>query len=296
VRRREFCSEVSREAAESLGATASRVDHWILFEYRGVWSSEALDGSALPDAVKAHLREQCEARPHTKLLFIRREQRAQEPLRVFLARTREGGGDVYSLELERYEDVLGVDLVSGPGSRVAHPLLLVCTHGKHDKCCARYGRPLYEALCDQVDAEWVWQTTHVGGDRFAGNLVCLPEGAYYGRVGRDDVWPLVDAHLGGRVRLENYRGRSCHTMVVQAAERAVREETGLLGYDEVSFVAVDRHGPDRWTVQLLARPAGAVHEVEVRLDRGPLAHLTCSSEMLRRPRRYGATGRQLVGA
>lgn len=294
MRRREFCSEVSREAAESLAATASRVDHWILFEYRGVWSYDVLEGSALPPRVKAHLREQCEARPHTKLLFIRGERR-EGPLRVFLARTREQSGDVYGLELERYEDVLDLDLVSGPGRPVGHPLLLVCTHGKHDKCCARYGRPLYEALRDQVEPDWVWQCSHVGGDRFAANLVCLPEGAYYGRVGREDVWPLVDGYLGRRIRLDNYRGRSCHTMVVQAAERALREDEALVGFDDVRFVSVEREGVDRWEVQLLAVPSGAVHRVGVALTRGPLAHLTCSSESLRRPRRYGATGRELVG-
>ena len=32
-------------------------------------------------------------------------------------------------------------------------------------------------------SEWVWQCTHVGGDRFAGNLVCFPEGLFFGRVG-----------------------------------------------------------------------------------------------------------------
>ena len=32
---------------------------------------------------------------------------------------------------------------------VEHPLHIVCTHGKHDPCCARYGRPLFEALAEQ---------------------------------------------------------------------------------------------------------------------------------------------------
>ena len=28
----------------------------------------------------------------------------------------------------------------------------------------------------------MWQSSHIGGDRFAGNVVFLPEGLYYGRV------------------------------------------------------------------------------------------------------------------
>jgi hypothetical protein len=293
--RREFCSEVSRDAGEAVAATASRVDHWILFEYRGLWAPDALEGSALRDDIKRYLAEQRDARPHTKLLFIRRtERREAAELRVYLARTKERSGDVYRLDLERYEDVLEYDLVSGPGTRISHPLLLVCTHGKHDRCCARYGRPLFETLCEQVEPEWVWQCSHVGGDRFAGNLVCLPQGAYFGRVGRDDVWPLVDAYLVGKIRMENYRGRSCHTFVVQAAERAVRAETGLTAFDEVAFVSVERAGAARWVVHVLAAPTGEVHRVEVVLGRGPLEYLTCSSQILRRPRRYAETGRELV--
>src|SRR5205823_14758202 len=55
-----------------------------------------------------------------------------------------------------WEDLLDLDLTS-PGEPVAHPLLLVCAHGKHDRCCARLGRPLYEALAEQAEEGWVWQ-------------------------------------------------------------------------------------------------------------------------------------------
>ena len=54
---RPFCSDISRENDEPLGATASRIDRWLLVEYRGLWSSEALPGSGLSDQVKARLRE-----------------------------------------------------------------------------------------------------------------------------------------------------------------------------------------------------------------------------------------------
>ena len=285
--RKEFCSEVSRDAGEPLAATASRVDHWILFEYRGLWSHDALAGSGLSDEVKGHLRARCAELPHSKLLFIRRtERRDQERSHVYVARTKERDAWIRRVEIGRYEEVLEHALDGSGGEPVDHPLLLVCTHGKHDRCCARYGRPLYDALRDQVDPEWVWQCTHIGGDRFAGNLVALPQGAYYGRVGREDVWPLVDAYLGGRVRVENYRGRSCYTFVVQAAERHVREQTGLLGFDEVEFASVQRAGEGRWTVTL--RAAGRLHAVEVEVLQGPLTYLTCKSVTLRHPRNYVA--------
>src|SRR5439155_8048133 len=180
---REFCSEVSTENSEPLAATASRVDHWVLVEYRGLWSHDALVGSGLSDQVEAHLRGQAAARPHTKLLFVRRTARRRRPgLAAFWGSSPERGGDLYHAEVEAYDDLLQLDLTA-PGDLLGHPLLLVCTHGKHDRCCARHGRPLYQALDEQAEEGWVWQSSHVGGDRFAGNVVFLPEGIYFGRVG-----------------------------------------------------------------------------------------------------------------
>src|SRR6266508_2609172 len=221
--RKEFCSEESRENAEPLAATASRVDHWLLVEYRGLWAHDVLPGSGLSDQVKAHLREQAAARPRTKLLFVRRTER---------------GGTLFHAEVEGYEDLLGLDL-TGPGEPLTHPLLLVCTHGKHDRCCARYGRPLYHALTEQADEDWVWQSSHVGGDRFAGNAVFLPDGLYFGRVGPGEAWPVLDEYLAGRIHLELYRGRSCYSFAEQTAERAVREATGLRGIDDLELVEHD---------------------------------------------------------
>jgi hypothetical protein len=171
---------------------------------------------------------------------------------------------------------------------VTEPLFLACTHGKHDPCCARYGRPLFEALSEQVDAQSVWQSTHVGGDRFAGNLVCLPHGVYYGRVGRDDVPALVDEYLDGRISLAHYRGRSCWPFAVQAAERRIRAEEGLIAIDDLSLSRVEQVG-DRWLVGFETR-AGQ-REIEVAVEHGELTQLTCNSDAARRPPRYVAMPR-----
>ncbi len=278
--RRPFCSDVSRDNGESLAATASRIDHWLLVEYRGLWGSNALPASGLSDQVKARLREQVAARPKTRLLFIRRPDRRGYPeLRAYAATSREGEVTLRCSGFEAYEDLRELDLATA-GEALDHPLFLVCTHGKHDACCARYGRPLFEALAEQLDDESVWQTTHIGGDRFAGNLVCLPHGIYYGRVGREDAVDVLDAHLERRIELELYRGRSCHSFAAQAAERDVREETGLLGLDALRLVAEEGERI------AFAELSGTVHERTVRVELGPEDYLTCNSEVMRRPRRF----------
>jgi hypothetical protein len=291
-RSRPFCADESRENDEPLHATASRVDHWLLVEYRSLWSHDALAGSGLSEQVKGYLREQLKARARTRLLFIRSRRRRGSPgLLAYTATSREGQEELRGLAFEGYPDLLEVDLAGGAGEPIAHPLLLVCTHGKHDPCCARYGRPLYDALSDELEPDWIWQSTHVGGDRFAGNLICLPHGLYYGRLDRSSAATVLDELLAERVHLDPYRGRSCHSFAVQAAERAVRLDTGLLGLDDLRLVAAHRREDGAWTVAISAHGRG-IEEVDLREEAGELVHLTCGSETLKRPRRFVVTGRR----
>lgn len=251
-----------------------------------MWGRDALSGSGLSDQVKALLRRQVAAVPHGRLLFLRRPNRRRRPaLTAFVARSREGAEQLRRIELETHEDLREVDLLTA-GDPVSHPLFLVCTHGKHDPCCARHGRPLYEALRDEVDEDWVWQSTHVGGDRFAGNLVCLPEGLYYGRVDGGAALHVLDRHLARHIARDHYRGRSCHTFPVQAAERAIRLEGNLQGIDDLRLIGV-QHGRDFWRVAFAASE-GVTYEAEVSVELGELTFLTCSAGSVRRPRRYVA--------
>jgi hypothetical protein len=285
---RPFCSDISRENDEPLGATASTIDRWLLVEYRGLWSSDALAGSGLSDQVKARLRELRAAEPRTRLLLIRRPDRRHHPnFVVYVADSREGRERLARLEVSHHEKLRDVDPWTA-ATEIDGPLFLACTHGKHDPCCARYGRPLFDALSEQLEAESVWQCTHVGGDRFAGNAVCLPHGVYYGRVDRDEVPGLVDEYLAGRISLAHYRGRSCWPFAVQAAERRIRAEEGLTALDDLSLNGLEEAG-GRWTVSFSTREGP--REVEVAAELGELTQLTCNADAAKRPLRYVARPR-----
>ena len=293
ARPRRFCCELSQANGEALAATASRIDHWLLLEYRGLWARDALGASLLPDRVKEHLRELVGRPSRARLLFVRRpERRSRSGFAVFYGRTSERDSWVRSFEVDAYEDLLALDVAeaferpSALGEPVDHPLFVVCTHGKRDPCCARYGRPLYEGLREAADDGWIWQSTHVGGDRFAGNLVCLPDGVYYGRVTRLDALAVLAEHLAGRVELAHYRGRCCYSFPVQAAEREVRERSGVLGIADVRAEGIERLGEDRWRVRLVAGTTR--YEVEVVAEQGELTLLTCTSPTPKSPRRFVA--------
>jgi hypothetical protein len=287
--RRPFCSDISRENDEPLGATASRIDRWLLVEYRGLWSSDALAGSGLSDQVKRRLRELRAADRATRVVFIRRpDRRRHERLSVYVADSREGRERLGHVELSNHEELRSLDPWEA-ATAVDEPLFLACTHGKHDACCARYGRPLFEALNEQVAAESAWQCTHVGGDRFAGNLVCLPHGVYYGRVERDDVPTIVDEYLAGHISLLHYRGRSCWPFAVQAAERRIRAEEGLTALDDLSLTGTEQTGDRRWRVRFATLEGE--REVTVIAEHGELTQLTCNADVAKRPLRYVAMPR-----
>lgn len=75
--------------------------------------------------------------------------------------------------------------------------ILVCTHGRHDVCCATLGVPIYTELRDRYANESngklrVWQASHFGGHRFAPNLLDMPEGRNWIRLGVDHLNTLIN--------------------------------------------------------------------------------------------------------
>ena len=110
-RRRPFCADLSRTREEPLGATASRIDNWILVEYRGAWRRDILGGSLLSPRLKTHLREHLELLRPARLLFVKQpERRAESGRRVFLASTTPGAERLLGLEVEHQDDLRDVDL------------------------------------------------------------------------------------------------------------------------------------------------------------------------------------------
>lgn len=104
----------------------------------------------------------------------------------------------------------------GPLALPATTRLLVCTHGTHDQCCAVRGRPVAAALATEWP-ELVWECSHLGGDRFSGNLIVLPTGTYLGHLDAASANAVAHEELAGRTPPEHLRGVATQSPVVQAA-------------------------------------------------------------------------------
>lgn len=105
-------------------------------------------------------------------------------------------------------DVPGVPVDDVSGFHV-----LVCVHRERDDRCGDCG-PLvveaFEAAASERDLDGgltVHRSSHVGGHRFAGNVLVYPGGAWYGYVRPDDVGTILDRHVKGEVWEPHLRGR-----------------------------------------------------------------------------------------
>src|SRR5712692_4094279 len=147
-----FACELSLQAGEQLFATATRVDVWLLLEYNGVWQGEAFEESDVPPSVKQHLAAQMAALPRPRLQLIKQGRAADWAgmLAFFVAISRDSGSTLYRFDLNDYDDLLKLDI---PAIVAGEPVyqkyvgdervFLVCTNGRRDKCCAKFGPPIY---------------------------------------------------------------------------------------------------------------------------------------------------------
>jgi hypothetical protein len=286
------CATESLAREEPLYGTASRVQRWLVVEQAGAWGREALLESRLDRAVAARLAEDAQRR-RVRVLLARpagfRLRPGGGPRRVFLAHTGVERAWIERIDLpaERAEALLEIDLGATafpepPGlGEPGPPLALVCANGRHDPCCADLGRPVIRALIEAGSPD-VWEASHVGGDRFAANIVCLPDGVYYGRVQPPAAARLLADHRTGLLDLACYRGRSCHPPVVQAAEWYARRELGERRQEGIVVLSSD-HRPDGTVAVLVQQRDGATLEVVVRREAGAPAQLTCHVRRESRP-------------
>ncbi len=113
---------------------------------------------------------------------------------------------------------------------------LVCTNGARDPCCAIRGPAAAQAL-ERVRPGRVYECSHLGGHRFAANVLVLPDGLCFGRLDARAAPALADELDAGRLPLEHLRGRTAYEPEQQAAEILIRRELGLTGLDDLRHVA-----------------------------------------------------------
>ncbi len=277
-----FCSDLSRQAAEELPGTAGPRQAWILIQDHAPWGVDAFDACSLPQHLKTWLRSLFHEQKPVILLVRNSDQKNPLRRKLFVVRSPEEGGSIREFEWTTAEDIAELPLaraMAGEEEGIARSALyLVCTHGKRDKCCAKYGLPVYQRLKVRY-GDQVWRVSHVGGDRFAGNLVCLPHGIYYGRLNPDEAEKLADFYTQGRISTSHLRGRCCFSGAVQAGEYFIRRRTGLTELQALKFNSQKQLEPGFQRVEFVSSEDGARHIVDIEVRQSERASfLSCRAE------------------
>ncbi|SDM11939.1 hypothetical protein SAMN04488535_1990 [Corynebacterium mycetoides] len=266
-----FCSDVE---VEPLPGTAKRGDVYVLFEWPGPWSNDVLDGDTLgaelSAKIKAHLKTF-----GASLQLIRhptREGRRIDDHHLYIVHTRIGLTEVK--HVSGPEAILELDL-SGPGKNHAMarptPLVLVCTHGKRDRCCAVKGRPLVNEL-EKIypfnrGSDVVWETSHIKGHRFAATLLLMPWGYSFGRMNLEATEAMIADSMRGLYFVPGNRGRGIFSAPTQAAEVALAAHLATEGtritYGQLQLVSEDVSG-DRARVTLIDASTNASYDIDLR--------------------------------
>ena len=265
-----FCAQLTRQSNDPVFGTATKASVWFLLEYANPWPAKAVADNELPAQVQEFLSRQTAAIPRSRLLFIKQDADQTSKLRFFVVKTGELTPFILEFALDAYEDLLALDLAAiiEEPEAYAHlvrlePLFLVCTNGKRDKCCAKFGRPLYDAL-RQSQGPATWQSSHIGGHRYAPNLLFLPHSVNFGLLTTEEAEAAAAAYLDGRIHdLARYRGRTYYAPHVQAADYFLRESLQYLALTGLRLLAADPVDENSWLIQFQIAADDEIHQLHV---------------------------------
>jgi hypothetical protein len=267
-----YCSE--HNDSEPMAGTADTVDVWLCLEYRPTWKARAQNDNSLSQETSAWLEQTLagfqadglKCRPQ----FIRQPETESESVRLLLS----FGGQTYQFSDSGYDYLAALDLpglvraeketpgaLAAVAERLTEPQYLVCTNGQRDLCCARFGLPVYAGLKERVGTR-AWQVTHLGGHRFAPNLLTLPDACLYGRVSAEDLDTFLTLTEQRTCAFTHLRGRTCYPPVVQAAEALLgRDGLRLLHVEELGDVTRVRFDDGAGTIAIDVRKAERAEQV-----------------------------------
>lgn len=242
---RRFCAQESLAVGDPLAGSAAHAERNLLLSWpRAKWQRSLRQASDMSDEVSTQLEAIAEAGRRVNLVH-RRDQPSEHHCLYLMPENRRY--EVLRDELPAFLAALQREapLAQWEIGPPAGPLLLCCTHGKKDKCCAKFGYAAYKALATAVDSHElpfeVWESTHLGGCRLAASAVVFPALRKYGRIGDGDVLPLLESEMADRPYLPCYRGDSRLSPIQQCAQVAALEWLAARGIHAEVSVAQPSH-------------------------------------------------------
>ena len=203
-----FCADSCRKVEEDIIGSGTNYQTYILIECPTPWASEAFESKSVPQNLKNLVDEVKQQHQSVRFLLIAPERlRTTNFTKVLIFDKKQDelsrGYHKKEFNVETLENVADTvrKYLAGetPDCEIENSStrdILVCTHGSHDKCCARYGIPFYmQALATISDLSLshvrIWKASHFGGHRFAPTMIDFPEGRYYGILDRESFKSIL---------------------------------------------------------------------------------------------------------
>ena len=244
----QFCSVFSENKNEDPGGSAPSWKRCVIVEVEKPWEKEVAESRHFPPAVSEALGRAEQRGVEVKLHCVApdKEYSVEGSTRVIYCSRPDGpfagfNKDEFVVPSDQVGPLVESLLDGSDAPRSFEPYrqdtsktrdILVCTHGSHDTCCASFGYPIYHFLRFRYAPELsgalrVWRVSHLGGHRFAPNLVDMPEGRNWVRLGRDALEALVYRNRPVSTMKQHYRGWvGLDSPFEQAAEREVFAREG----------------------------------------------------------------------
>ncbi len=288
------CSDEAAARRDPMLGTAPPQRDWLLVEHPGPWPVTAPFDADVPAELLKRL-----GHPQVRTLFIRRHGRQGAPDQLVGPRRwfRQHDGSLRVGTWNDPEDLLE-SLEPTGGQPHRDTLMLVCTHGVHDVCCAVKGRPVAESL-SEVWPEATYECSHMGGDRFAPNLLLFPDLTCYAAMTPDVAVPTVKRHLAGRVDPMWLRGVAGFHPAEQVAMGLALGRWGPAPVAAATPRLVEQTGTfdaGRWTVDVHGQlPLPPVVRVVLSSTRRPEARLTCRASRATRAVQWNTVSIEVTG-
>ncbi|KAH7532451.1 hypothetical protein FEM48_Zijuj04G0021300 [Ziziphus jujuba var. spinosa] len=211
----------------NLAGTVDPYDRHVFLRYKSPesWASrvEASDSDPLPKLLASALKaRKNDTTVKTKLTVCEGSDETDGDVLIFPEMIKCRG--LKDSDVDGFvEDVLvnGKPWTSGVQEVLSGSYIFVCAHGSRDRRCGVCGPVLIEKLNEEIgfrglnDQIFVSACSHVGGHKYAGNLIIFspgPDGSitghWYGYVTPEDVPELLDQHIGkGEIIERLWRGQ-----------------------------------------------------------------------------------------
>lgn len=268
------CALQAQLRGDPMLGTAFPANRVLMIEQPGAWGRDGLRTSDFDSSVAAALERRANA-DRVRVLAIRRPGRTPRGVtrRWAFADCRPGRESLRWGRFDVEASLLDLPLDGTAGEPDGAPLYLVCAHGKHDACCALRGRSVAAALAAER-RDRVWECSHIGGERFAANVLVLPLGLVYGRVLPFAAPEFVAATERGEVVGALLRGRVGLKPAAQAALAFAYEHLAIREAAALRVVGMRAMQEGEAAVRVRG-PHGDV-DVTVRIEKMRGERLTCA--------------------